>query len=78
MGCVGCELKAEAMEVDVDQLIEEQLGLEIDLVAAEIREQRVAQCLECPFRSLHTCVKCGCYYKFRASLAHKQCPAGKW
>ena len=68
MACIGCEIKEEAQNMDIQALIEEQLAL----------EQRIQTCEQCPFRSLHTCTKCGCFYEFRAHLANKKCPAARW
>ncbi|KAF1296229.1 hypothetical protein BAU15_10620 [Enterococcus sp. JM4C] len=78
MACVGCEIKEEAAQVDVEALIEEQLSLETNLVEAHILEKRLEICSACPFRVGTTCGKCGCYYKFRANLANKDCPAHYW
>ena len=78
MSCFGCEVKEIAGQTDVDQLIREQLSVEIDRAAAAIVEKRIARCEACPFRSKHTCTKCGCYYKFRANLASKACPVHYW
>lgn len=78
MTCKGCDVKEQASETDVDELIAEQLSFEIDLADLALVEKRTSICESCPFRSLHTCTKCGCFYKFRANLNHKVCPAGKW
>lgn len=78
MVCVGCEIKEDAASFDVEQLIQDQLELEIDLVASDLLSTRLKQCEDCPFRSNHTCTKCGCFYKFRANLQHKSCPDGRW
>lgn len=78
MSCKGCEIKEEAALFDVDALIQEQLSLEIDLVSEDLLAKRLKQCETCPFRSNHTCTKCGCFYQFRANLAMKTCPDGRW
>lgn len=78
MTCIGCDIKEAAAKMDVDQLIEEQLSLELNLVVSEERVRRVTICETCPFRTGHTCGKCGCFYKFRANLAYKDCPVGYW
>lgn len=78
MGCIGCEIKEEAANVDVKQLIEEQLALEIHRVDAPLLEKRLSICRSCPFRVNHTCSKCGCFYEFRANLSMKHCPERYW
>lgn len=78
MACVGCEIKEEAQKYDVEALIAEQLQLEGNLAEAALVEKRVAICENCDFHSKHTCTKCGCFYKFRANLAIKNCPENKW
>ena len=78
MACVGCEIKEMAAQVDVAELIQAQLSLEVNLVSAEILAERLTTCESCPFRSGHTCGKCGCFYEFRANLANKNCPAHFW
>lgn len=78
MTCKGCEIKEEAASFDVEELIAEQLSLEVNLVTPEILSQRLEACERCPFKSNHTCTKCGCFYKFRANLSVKNCPIGKW
>ena len=76
--CIGCDVKETAEAFDVEQLIEEQLALELDLASADVVESRVAICKTCPFRLEETCGKCGCYYRFRANLANKECPVKRW
>ncbi|MFC4698330.1 DUF6171 family protein [Enterococcus aquimarinus] len=78
MSCKGCDIKEEAASFDVEALIAEQLSVEVDLVSEEILVQRLQKCEQCPFKSNHTCTKCGCFYKFRANLAIKNCPNGQW
>ncbi|WP_430611009.1 DUF6171 family protein [Enterococcus sp. DIV0876] len=80
MTCKGCDIKDEAATASahIDQLIAEQLEMEIDLSMPEVAANRIAICEACPLRINHTCSKCGCFYKFRANLAHKNCPVGKW
>ncbi|WP_312499814.1 DUF6171 family protein [Enterococcus sp.] len=80
MTCKGCDIKdtAAAASENIDALIAEQLELEIDLALPEVAARRVAICEGCPLRINHTCSKCGCFYKFRANLAHKDCPVGNW
>jgi hypothetical protein len=78
MTCKGCDVKEIAANVDVEALIAEQLELERNLASFEIAQARITICETCPFRANHTCTKCGCYYKFRANLSNKTCPAGMW
>lgn len=78
MACVGCEIKEEAQNMDIQALIDEQLALEQHLAPEWLVRKRMQTCVKCPFRSLHTCTKCGCFYEFRAHLANKQCPAARW
>ncbi|MBV6373303.1 DUF6171 family protein [Enterococcus casseliflavus] len=80
MTCKGCEVKdaAVAAQEDIESLIAEQLSLESDLASREIVSRRIAVCETCPLRLNHTCTKCGCFYRFRANLAKKNCPAGMW
>ncbi|WP_122646342.1 DUF6171 family protein [Enterococcus mediterraneensis] len=78
MSCKGCDIKETASSVNVDLLIEEQLSIEVDLAASDVVQKRIAICENCPFRLNHTCTKCGCFYKFRAHLSKKYCPAGMW
>ncbi|AYJ43851.1 MULTISPECIES: DUF6171 family protein [Enterococcus] len=80
MTCKGCEVKdaAAAAQEDIESLIAEQLSLESDLASPEIVSRRIAVCETCPLRLNHTCTKCGCFYRFRANLAKKNCPAGMW
>lgn len=76
--CLGCDVKETAETFDVDALIAEQLELETNLASFEIVAERIAICQTCPFRLGETCGKCGCYYRFRANLAIKECPVGRW
>jgi hypothetical protein len=78
MACVGCEIKGNLAKIDVEQLIKEQLELEVDIVSDSVLKERVFKCEICPFRSGHTCAKCGCFYKFRANLGFKKCPDNRW
>lgn len=71
-------MKEAAIGVNVQVLIAEQLSLELNIAEPEEVERRIKVCMNCPFRSQHTCTKCGCYYEFRAHLATKQCPVGMW
>lgn len=78
MACVGCEIKEAISRMDVDALIQEQHSLETNLAEAEIRDQRLEICFQCEHLSQHTCGKCGCFIRFRASLEKKSCPDRKW
>jgi len=63
---------------EIEDLIAEQLFLEVDLVSDSVRDQRLSICSECEVLLGHTCLKCGCFAKFRASLVNKSCPIKKW
>ncbi|MFC6316077.1 DUF6171 family protein [Lapidilactobacillus achengensis] len=77
--CVRCDLLDELASQDVAANIAEQLSLEVgNLVDPEIRDQRLVICQSCPFFQNGTCLKCGCYTQFRASLKNKTCPEGRW
>lgn len=80
MACKGCEIKEQAKSAEkvIKELIAEQLLVEKELVSPEISNKRVFICQNCPSRLNYTCTKCGCYYEFRANLAIKSCPLGKW
>ncbi|WP_312095880.1 DUF6171 family protein [Niallia sp.] len=78
MGCIGCELKEAISRMDVDSLVQEQLSFETDLAGEELRDQRLEICFQCEHLSQHTCGKCGCFIRFRASLMQKSCPDRKW
>lgn len=77
-GCISCDIKEKAREMDVAALIAEQLSMETNLVDESTYVQRVAKCENCVARSLHTCTKCGCFYAFRARISIKSCPVGHW
>lgn len=78
MVCIGCEKKKILTEVEVKQLIQEQLTLEQNLAEEKVKVARMRKCKSCIFRAQHTCIKCGCFYEFRASLADKKCPINSW
>ncbi|AYV69473.1 MULTISPECIES: DUF6171 family protein [Niallia] len=78
MACVGCELKEQVSQLDVDALVQEQLSFEVDLAREEIRDLRLSICVQCEHLNQHTCGKCGCFVRFRASLDKKSCPDKKW
>lgn len=78
MACKSCERMIQLASTNINEEIEEQLSLEFDLASEDKKEERLSVCLECPFFQEHTCIKCGCYARFRASLDYKTCPIGKW
>ncbi len=78
MACFGCQHKQILSELDVEALVEEQLLLEPNQVSILVRNQRLVVCGTCSQLLQHTCSKCGCFIKFRASLAGKECPLKKW
>lgn len=41
-------------------------------------EKRLAICADCEFFRGGRCVVCGCFMKYKASLATGSCPKGKW
>lgn len=59
MACVGCELKEQVSQLDVDALVQEQLSFEVDLAREEIRDLRLSICVQCEHLNQHTCGKCG-------------------
>lgn len=77
--CERCEQLEALGQQDTDALIAAQLELEVrNLVADEVRDQRLKICSTCPFLVGGLCQQCGCYTRFRASLRNKSCPIGKW
>lgn len=76
--CKSCKTIEDLQTLDIDQLVQEQLSLETNLVSEELRDQRLSKCEACSKRSNHTCTLCGCFVKFRTSLANKSCPVKKW
>lgn len=78
MICRGCQPREVARNVDVKELINEQLTLEAACLPETEVRKRTEICQKCPYRSLHTCTKCGCYYEFRAHLPQKDCPQARW
>ena len=56
----------------------DQLRYEEDLADAATRDARLRVCGSCPRLATHTCLDCGCYVEFRASLRTKRCPLGNW
>lgn len=78
MSCKSCERMKLLATVNEIELIEEQLMFETNLSSDETKDKRLKICMECPFLKRQTCIKCGCYAFFRASLADKKCPINKW
>jgi len=78
MICPGCEHKKTFTIEEVEALVKEQLLLEPDHVSESLLNQRLTICQDCSLLVQHTCLKCGCFIKFRASLPSKQCPIKKW
>lgn len=78
MGCRNCDNQQGLTLVEVDQLVAEQLAVESELASEEQRLERLQICLSCPFLTQHTCMKCGCFVKFRGALRLKACPVNKW
>ncbi|HWJ76681.1 MAG TPA: DUF6171 family protein [Niallia sp.] len=78
MACLGCEIKEQVSQLDIDALVKEQLSLETNIADDSIRDSRLTICRECQHLNQHTCSKCGCFVLFRASLTNKSCPSGKW
>lgn len=79
MACERCDELDALGQQDTQALIEMQLELEVrNLVADEVRDARLDICSSCPFSVNGTCQQCGCYIQFRASLANKNCPIGRW
>ncbi|MCU9612621.1 DUF6171 family protein [Caldibacillus lycopersici] len=78
MVCVGCRIKEQVAQLNVDELVIEQLSLEADVLSDEERDERLSICQNCNYLLNHTCSKCGCFVKFRASLPYKSCPIGQW
>jgi len=76
--CPGCGRKQNIIDAEIDFLISQQLEMEVGLVGDEIRDERLVICANCPFLLGPTCIKCGCFAKFRASLEIKNCPVSKW
>lgn len=49
-------------------------------VADEVKDQRLAICLECPrlIKATKQCKECGCFMDVKARLFDADCPLGKW
>ena len=78
MSCPSCDHKQSISEQKVQRLVEEQLQFEDNQVKDHLRKDRLAICQNCNQLWQHTCLKCGCFIEFRASLANKCCPLQKW
>ncbi len=44
------------------------------LAAPEVRKERIAVCLRCPWLTDGTCARCGCYAEARTAKARQRCP----
>ncbi|WP_204502059.1 DUF6171 family protein [Aquibacillus albus] len=78
MSCKGCAASVRMSNKEVDKLVEEQLMLEIDVVDDNVYNERLEHCVECPSLVYDTtCSHCGCFVKYRAKLAYKECPHPK-
>jgi len=78
MTCPSCDQRKFFSEQEVQHLVVEQLLLEDQQVTDQVREQRLKICRSCTELNQHTCLKCGCFVRFRASLKNKNCPIQKW
>ncbi|MDC3417999.1 DUF6171 family protein [Aquibacillus salsiterrae] len=82
MSCKGCSASVRMSNQEIDKLVEEQLMLELDLVDENTYHERLEHCLDCPSLVYNTtCKHCGCFVKYRAKLAYKECPfpnGAKW
>lgn len=49
-------------------------------VADDIKDKRLAICLECPrlIKATKQCKECGCFMDVKARLFDADCPLGKW
>ncbi len=75
MSCKGCHSSVYVSNEKIEQQIAEQLMLETDIVDDSTYEARITNCYSCPsFVYDSTCQHCGCFVKFRAKLAYKDCP----
>lgn len=76
--CRSCG-PTEALTPDrVHAEVVDQLRYEGDLADVAVRDARLRVCAGCPRLATHTCLDCGCYVEFRASLRTKRCPRGHW
>lgn len=79
MSCKICEIKEGLITIDAEKQVKEALAQEEkEQIKEEVLDMRLNTCIECEFLTGHTCLKCGCFVKFRAALASKKCPMKKW
>lgn len=76
--CRGCGPGEDLTPERVHAEVVEQLRWEGDLAEGAVRDARLRVCAGCPRLVTHTCLDCGCYVEFRASLRTKRCPRGRW
>jgi hypothetical protein len=53
-------------------------GSGFQAVPAEARRRRLRVCAGCEHHTGVRCRLCGCFTGVKASLAHEDCPLGKW
>lgn len=76
--CRGCGPTEAMTPGRVHAEVVDQLQYEGDLADVAVRDARLRVCAGCPRLATHTCLDCGCYVEFRASLRTKRCPRGHW
>ncbi len=76
--CRGCGPDEALTPERVHAEVVDQLRYEVDLAADDVRDARLRVCAGCSRLATHTCLDCGCYVEFRASLPTKRCPRGLW
>ncbi|SDC93727.1 hypothetical protein SAMN05421663_105151 [Terribacillus halophilus] len=76
MTCRTCLQKKNYTAEEASELVLDQLALEPVLAEEDTVTSRLTICSECPSLTAdHTCMHCGCFVLFRASLPNKRCPA---
>ncbi|HYI52485.1 MAG TPA: DUF6171 family protein [Microlunatus sp.] len=76
--CRTCGSTAALTPERVHAQVVDQLRYEGDLATEVVRDARLLVCGGCSRLATHTCLDCGCYVEFRASLRTKRCPRGLW
>lgn len=57
----------------------DMLNPKTEYVSKDIAQSRYDVCKGCPFfLPTKQCSKCGCVMKLKVTLAHAECPEGKW
>lgn len=75
MTCRTCPQRRMYGADEATALVASQLALEPDLAEEATISARLAICSACPSLTAdHTCLHCGCFVQFRASLPDKFCP----